>query len=207
MAPRPVKTSALLVSTFALTLLVGGGGCSLITGAENLTTVDCLNGSCKADEVKTSDTAPTFPTPAEDGGSTPPGNPPKGDASPQPDTDAPSGPGGTPVHEFANTSCEGNLCQGSETKPYCCVRETTQDSCVNATESCNGIRAACDDKNDCDNGEVCCVYADTKTAYCTTAAKCQAASAGNIVCDLNADCPGTMCNTVLNAFQHWVCTK
>jgi hypothetical protein len=100
-------------------------------------------------------------------------------------------------------ACDGRTCSGST--PYCCQNANGRASCVATEAQCEGALLKCDGPDACGKGEACCAVEATSLAMCVPAAAC-VAGAGEVLCERDGDCAGSLrCTGQSRAFDHSVC--
>jgi hypothetical protein len=92
--------------------------------------------------------------------------------------------------------CAGTTCAPNQ---MCCVDFFNGARCLDASDTCGGDQALCDDIADCATGERCC---DGKTTACAQVCESE------IACTTTADCPGDMPNCCAQPINPWkVCNS
>jgi hypothetical protein len=92
----------------------------------------------------------------------------------------------------AVVSCGSMTCEAST--PVCCAEQGDAgfaERCIAEGDACEGLRLACDGREDCPGGDACCV--DFSGGIFAATATCGDSACDLQVCNDAADCPGQLC--------------
>lgn len=174
---------ALRLSTTMVCATLALVGCTIVSGADDLTT--CSGDACAGapetraarGEAAEADGGAAAPSPAD----------PARDAA--------------PASKEEGVACGATVCSGD--KPQCCLDGTA--TCVSSDQDCNGIRLSCDDPSDCSTGSVCCARLHRERATCMSRSACENGD-DFVLCRTDADCPtGQHCSLNLGAIARLAC--